>query len=179
MSMISPICFLFVGLAGILYLFHYDKLVSLYIIPYLLLFVVGTIWLKAIKRHIQKTMMAVEGAFHVCLAKPIEDRDGYIYVVFVNDAHRHDRHYASKLVQSIESTQDKLMNEYHALARKKSVLIKDDDIGSHFYVRAYLMKDIDKLNATWEQDDYFPVLFIDEKDTFVIKKKDLSFYGKQ
>ena len=47
--MVPPICFLFVGLVGIIYLFNSDMLVSWYIIPYLFLFTVGTIWLKALK----------------------------------------------------------------------------------------------------------------------------------
>jgi len=173
---IPPILILFVGLVGILYLFKHDMLVSLYIIPYLILFVVGTIWLKAIKKHIQKAKMAVEGAFHVCLAKPVGEKDGFVYAVFVNDTHRYNKHYINNLVKNISL--DDILARDGSPFRKESVMIHDEESNSDFYMRAYLPKDITKRNAGWQEDDLFPVLYIDDKYTFIIKKKDLSFYGK-
>lgn len=174
--MIPPILLLFIGLAGILYLFHLDKLVSLYIIPYLVLFVIGTILLKAIKRHIQKTKMTETGAFHVCLAKPIWEKSGLVYVVFVNDTHRHNKHYINNLASNIPA--EDLAGKYGLSPKDKSLLIHDNKINADYYIRIFEAKDIEKRNKSWREDYMFPVLYIDDKHTFVIKKKDLNFYGK-
>lgn len=169
---IPPICLLFVGLVGILYLFNVDKLVSIYIIPYVAVFAIGTIWLKAIKKHIQKVMMTAHGAFNICLAKPIGEKDGYTYVAFTNDHHRHDKYYINNLVNDI-SLEKLLLEQKVSLKRKSVQITHDKESGASFYIRAYFNKDIDKRNASWRENDHFPVLYIDERYTPIIKKRDL------
>lgn len=168
--LIPPILLLFIGLAGILYLSHIDKLISLYIIPYIAIFIVGTIWLKAIKKHIQKKMMTLPEAFRVCLAKPIWEKNGQVYALFVNDTHRHNKHYINNLVAKIPS--DSLLEEY--TVEKDSRLLHDDQNNVDYYIRRFEAKDIAKRNNDWRQDYLFPVLYIDNKHTFIIKKKDLG-----
>ena len=168
--MVPPICLLFIGLVGMLYLFHYDKLASLYVIPYLAVFLIGTILLKAIKKHIQKTIMTTKDAFHICLAKSIGEKEGYIYTTFVNNSRRHDKYYITNLAKDISL--DDLLSTQPAPFKKRSVLIKSDN-DTEIYVRAYFKKDIDKRNRDWKEEEYFPVLYIDTKYTFIVKKKDL------
>ncbi|WP_029905262.1 hypothetical protein [Prevotella sp. 10(H)] len=161
-----PILLLFGGLIGIIYIFHLDKLVSWYILPYLILFVVGTILLKATKKYLQKGMMTTPGSFIVCLAKPIGEKDGYTYAAFVKDTHRHNKHYINN------ETKDLSFDEIIASGQpftKKSMPLGEKEI----YIRAYPTKEITKRNASWREEDIFPILYIDDKYTFVIKKKDL------
>lgn len=174
--MVPPTLLLFIGLAGILYLFQLDKLVSLYIIPYLILFVVGTVLLKAIKKHIQKSKMTVAGSFHICLAKPIWEKSGFVYTIFTNDTHRHNKHYINNLANKISA--EILAEEYGLSPKNKSVLIHDDDNNSDYYIRIFEAKDISKRNKSWREDYVIPVLYIDDKYTFIVKKKDMNFYGK-
>ena len=175
LSMLPPICFLFVGLVGILYLFKHDMLISLHLIPYLALFVVGTILLKAIKRYIQKAKISQPGSFLLCLAKPIGEKDGYVYAAFVNDSHRYNKHYINNLSKDISF--DAVLEKDGCPFRKQSVLIHDDENNAGYYVRAYEKKDLNKRFVTWEEDGLFPVLYIDDKYTFIVKKKDLTYYG--
>lgn len=172
--MVPPILLLFIGLAGILYLFHYDKLVSLYIIPYLLLFIIGTILLKATKRHILKKAMTVSGSFHVCLAAPIGEKDGYIYSVFVNNNRRHDKNYITNMAKDM-SLHDLLGKNGDASFKTKAELIHDQTRDTDIYVRAYQKKNVTKQNAGWSLNEgYFPVLYIDDKYVPVIKRRDLT-----
>lgn len=173
--MVAPVCLLFVGLAGILYLFNLDKLVSWYIIPYLLLFVVGTILLKAIKKHIQKTAINKPDSFLICLAKPIGEKDGYTYAAFVKDSHRHNKYYIANEIKDISL--DNILNNYNEPFRKKTVLIHNDETGSGLYIRAFLNRDLNRRSSTWREDELIPVLYIDDKYTFIIKKKDLIIAG--
>ncbi|MDR0824523.1 MAG: hypothetical protein LBN74_05475 [Prevotella sp.] len=171
--MIAPVCFLFAGLTGILYLFNIDMLFSLYIIPYLILFIIGTIWLKAIKKHLQKVAMVAQGAFHVCLAASVGDKDGYTYAVFVNDTHRYDKYYITNLAKEI-SLQE-LLAKNNAPFRKKAVSIHHDESNTDMYMRAYPKKEIAKRNAGWSLNEgYFPVLYINDKDVPVVRRKDLD-----
>ena len=173
--MIPPVCLLFVGLVGILYLFNLDKLVSWYIIPYLLLFVVGTILLKAMKKHIQKTAINRPDSFLICLAKPIGEKDGYTYTAFVKDSHRHNKHYIANEIKDIST--DDILNNHNAPFRKKTVLIHNDESGSDLCIRAYTNRDLNRRSSTWREDGLIPVLYIDDKYTFIIKKKDLIITG--
>ncbi|MFV0419559.1 MAG: hypothetical protein ACK5KT_12630 [Dysgonomonas sp.] len=174
--MVPPILLLFVGLAGILYLFHLDKLVSLYILPYLVLFVIGTVLLKATKKHIQKTKMTVPESFRVCLAKPIWEKSGLVYTIYANDTHRHNKHYINNLVNKISA--DEFAGEHGSAPKDKSLLIHDNENNADYYLRIFEAKNITKRNQSWREEYLFPILHIDDKYTFIIKKKDLSFYGE-
>lgn len=171
--MLPPVLIMFIGLAGLLYLFQYDKLYSLYAIPYVLLFAIGTIWLKAMKRYLQKAAMAAPGAFHVCLAATIGEKEGVLYAVFVNNNRRCDKHYITNLAQSVSLHE--ILSENKEPFLKKAVLIHDKESDTDIYVRAYGKKNVVKQNAGWSLGEgYFPVLFIDEKNVPVIKRKDLA-----
>lgn len=171
--MVAPVCFLFAGLVGILYLFNSDLLVSFYTIPYLILFVIGTIWLKAMKKHLQKVAMAREGAFHICLAASVGDKDGYTYAIFVNNTRRYDKYYITNLAKEI-SLHD-ILTKNDAPFKQKAVLIHDEESDTDMYMRAYPKKEIAKKNIGWSTDEgYFPVLYINDKDVPVIKRKDLT-----
>lgn len=173
--MVPPVCFLFAGLVGILYLFNLDQLVSWYIIPYLIFFVVGTVLLKAIKKYIQKTMISKPESFLICLAKPIGEKAGNTYAAFVKDTHRHNKYYIADEIKDISL--DEILVTYNEPFAKRTVLVRDEENNTELYVRAFPTKDINKRNPAWREDDLFPVLYIDDKYTFIIKKKDLVIPG--
>ncbi len=168
---VPPICFLFVGLVGILYLYKQDLLISWYIAPYLILFVIGTVWLKAIKKHIQKTKMAQEGSFHVCLASPVGEKNGYTYLVFTNDSHRHNKYFIKILAKEVDFAGS--LDKYGNDVKKRSLLLQDSEDNTSHYIRAYKTKDIDKNNKGAMADAAVPLLYIDDNNTLIIKKKDL------
>ncbi|MDR2953718.1 MAG: hypothetical protein LBV43_01385 [Prevotella sp.] len=176
LAMLPPVLLLFAGLIGILYLFRNDMLASLYIIPYIVLFVLGTIFLKTTKGYIQKQKINKEGAFRVCLAKPFWEKSGHVYVAFVTDSHRYNKHYINNLVKNISL--DSIIEKYSPSMKRQSHLVHDEESNMDFYIRIYDDKDITKRNATWRDEYLFPVLYIDDQYTYIIKKKDLSYYGK-
>lgn len=168
--LVPPVCLLFVGLLGILYLFSYDKLVSWYVAPYLLLFILGTIWLKAIRKHLQKAMLAAQGAFRICVAKSVGEQNGYVYTLFVNNEKRHNQHFITRLAESLSA--DELMA--NAAAKKKNILLHDEESDTAFYLRAYPIKDLNKKNPLWKDEGCFPVLYINEKYAPVVKGRHVN-----
>lgn len=169
--LIPPICFLFIGLVGIIYLLNIDRLASLYVIPYIVCFVVGTIWLKAIRRYVQKAAITKDGSFRICMAHPLGEQNGYIYSIFVTDDHRHDKYHIANMRKEMDS--EKLINENALVAKKKSISLHDDESGNDFYLRAYFNNDITKRNPDWREKNNFPILFINDKYCPIIKKIDL------
>lgn len=173
---VAPICLLFVGLVGIIYILKQDMLVSLYTIPYLALFVVGTIWLKAIKRHIFKTKINTPDSFLVCLARPIHEKDNKVFSVFITDSHRHNSYYIKNLGEKIEL--EELIKKDSSLEKKGIHSIYDETSESHLFLFVSDAKDINKKNVNWDKEETFPLLYIDKDYTFVVKAKDLTFYTK-
>lgn len=167
--LISPICFLFLGLAGLLYLFKVELLISYYAIPFVIAFAIGTILLKTIKRHIVNTKMSVPGSFLVCAGKSVFEDSQYAYVVFVTSAQRHYDHYIAKFAKKLT---DKEIDDIKLQATdKKTVLFHDTDSEVSYYAKAFKLKDINKQRKNWDENDTLPLLFIDEQYIFIINKK--------
>lgn len=169
---VAPACLLFIGLAGMLYLFHLDKLLSLYIIPYVLIFLIGTIWLKAIKKHLQKTIMTKPNSFQICIAVPIEEKNGYMCAAFVNDTHRYNKHYVNNIVTNL--SEDELSMIDDKTLRREAVVFHNEETNADFYVKEFPIKELNKRNVSWREEECFEMLFIDEKTTPIIWKKDLK-----
>lgn len=167
--LISPICFLFLGLAGLLYLFKAELLISYYAIPFIIAFAIGTILLKTIKRHIVNTKMSVPGSFLTCAGKSVSTDSQYAYVVFVTSAQRHYEHYISKLVKNL--TDKEVADIKLQTTNKKTVLFHDKESEVSYYAKAFKVKDINKQRKSWDEDDTLPLLFIDEQYIFIINKK--------
>lgn len=169
--LIAPACFLFVGLAGVIYLLEEQMLATWYVIPYVAFFVVGTIWLKAVKKHLQDKVLNAEGTFLVCMAARFLEKDGYVSVVFTTGDKRHDNHFIKKIANKLSSGNNLSETDLTA-SRKKALPQHDDESGTDFYVRTYFHANLSRRNAHWRDEDTFPILYINPKKVEVIKKRD-------
>lgn len=168
---IAPACFLFVGLAGVLYLLEQQMLVTWYVIPYIVFFVLGTIWLKAVKKYLQDKTLNAEGAFLVCMAARFLEKDGYVSVVFTTGDKRHDNHFIKKIANKL-SSDNNFSEADMAASRKKAICGHDDELDVDFYIRTYFHANLTRRNIQWRDQDTFPVLYINPKKVEVIKKRD-------
>lgn len=169
---VAPSLIMFLGLAGMLYLFKLDMLVSWYTLPFVIFFMLGTIWLKAVKRHIMKTLIEKEGAFLVCPATLYEDDGKYSFFIFSNGDKRHNAHYAKTFADSLRSSSQDIASEKDA-ARRSIVTLQSPDSDETFCMKAFLHKDIRRCNAAWTEKEPLPLLYVDNKNLFIIKKRDL------
>ena len=169
---VAPALFLFLGLFGVLYLLGYNMLATWYVIPFVVFFVVGTIWLKAVKRHVLKAMVANPDNFHVCLAKPFGEKGGYTYCVYVNNEKRHNEYYISSIAESYSI--DSLTHTELAEAKKKPVVTYDETVESDIVLQAFFHRDISKCNNKWRDEDTFPLLVIEGKRVAIVKAKDFK-----
>lgn len=172
--LLPPVCLLFIGLVGVIWLLNIDKLASWYVIPYLVLFVLGTIWLKAIKKYIQKQLLSKDGAFLVCQAQVAGEKDGYIYTVYSTGEKRHNEHYIKAVAERL-TIADIPANELQA-SKKRAIILHDEETDTDFCFRTYFHQNISKRNAAWRDESGFPLLYIDDSHVELIKKRDLNIY---
>ncbi len=167
---VAPISFLFLGLVGLLYLLKLDLLLSWYAIPFGAFFVFGTIWMKAVKRHLLKTKVDDPQNFHVCISVPVGELGGYSYFIFTNDEKRHNEYNISTLAEELPF--DYFSQTQKKQAKKKAVLIEDEAIGTEIYLKAFTNRELARKDAVREYDDCLPVLAIDEQQVVLIARKD-------
>jgi len=165
---IPSILFLFLGLFGMLYLMHHDSLISYYAIPFIVAFMIGTIWFKSVKRHIYNTMLNDESGFKVCAGGLVHAEKGFTYLILINGQKRHNEHFIQQLAKDIDKDNIILL----ASKRKQTpILIQDKDID--YYAIAVPTSNISKYNPTRNETDSIPLLFVNSKKVLIIKGKDL------
>ena len=167
---VAPSLILFIGLAGVLFLSKADMLLSWYTLPFLLLFAAGTIWLKAVKRHIQKTLVAKKDAFRVCLASLVEDEGKYLYFVFNRNGKRHNLYAVESFAELLRKSEVEMRINKDA-AKKAAVAVTDSSTGESFAMIALLRRDIRRCNAAWTEREPLPLLYVDDRKLFIINKK--------
>lgn len=165
---IPPIFFLFIGLFGLLYLLNLNKLISVYAIPFVLLFAIATLWLKTVKKYITDTSVSVPGSFLACTAKAVETDDKYAYVVFVTDGKRHYEHNIAKFAKELAAD---ISPDIKKQAVKQAISLTEEATDTNFYFKALKIKDILKQDKNWTTDICVPIIFVNETHVYVIKKK--------
>lgn len=95
-AIVPPSLVLFVGILGIVYLLNTDKLISLYSIPFILIFIIGTIWIKAVRRYIINKKISDNTTFLVCPAILFKKEGKKKAILFSIGRNRHNKYYLEK-----------------------------------------------------------------------------------
>lgn len=173
--LVPSICFIFVGLFGVVYLLNLGQLASWYVIPYAAFFVIGTIWFKAIKRHLQDKALTHDGSFLICMASPAGRKDGYIRVVFTTADKRHNEYFISNLTKSLD--EDSFSDEEVKKSKKMPVKKYDEQNNTDYYMRTFFHTQLARRNVAWDDGNAFPLLYISPKHVEVVRKRDMDEAG--
>jgi hypothetical protein len=173
MLFIAPSCILFLGLFGLIYLLNFGMLSSWYTIPFAVVFILGTLWLKAIKRHVQKEILNKEDLFRVCLAKRIGIKEGYVYLIYASGMKRHNEYFTG-MVASESVILEELTNAQQTESKRKPVLITEKE-DEHFYLRAFSRNELNKRWSSWEKDSFLPLLEIKKEQVYPVNKRDIEY----
>lgn len=169
--LLAPTLLLFVGLAGIMHMAYNDRIWTLYCLPYIIVFALGTIWLKGIKKYIQETLINRSGSFLVCAGRSLGESEGRHYFIYSKENKRHNEVLINKLAE--ELTIESFSEEQLEQAKKSSIAIEVTDIDTEIYLRAIPTNDVLKANRENIAIGITPLLYISSKDMFVIRNKDL------
>jgi len=95
-AIIPPSLVMFTGLVGAIYLLNSDQLISLYVIPFVAIFLVGTIWLKATQKFLISRRVSENEIFRVCMAIPIFEDSKKSVLLFSTGNNRNNKYYLEK-----------------------------------------------------------------------------------
>jgi len=95
-AIVPPSLVLFCGILGIVYLLNIDKLISLYSIPFIAIFIIGTIWLKAVRRHLINKRISDNDTFLACMAILFRKEGNKKTILFSTSKNRNNKYYLEK-----------------------------------------------------------------------------------
>lgn len=128
-AIVPPSGILFVALFGFLYLFNMDRLVSAYAIPFVILLILGTIWLKATRKYILNQKISDNEPFAICLTIPLMKKDGKTIMMFSAGNNRLNKYYLEKEKKEILMRFESDPDYVNFTSAKKSLQpIPDTDI---------------------------------------------------
>lgn len=174
-----PSIFLFFALFGLVYLLNYDLLLTFYAIPFVVLFLLATIWLKTTKKYILNKLFAEEGTYLVCLSAVVKEDDKLITSVFTTNSTRHNKYFARDLAKQIQESNiidSDLFTNRKGIEKNKAVLVVDENnlLPSNVYIVHLNKAEILKARAGWSSDEVFPLFYVQNNQVLLINHKDMK-----
>jgi len=102
-AIVPPAIVMFAGILGVVYLLNIDKLISLYAIPFAIIFGLGTIWLKSVRRYILNKRISENKEFLVCLAINFAKENKKTILLFSTGKNRNNKYYLEKEKKDLEN----------------------------------------------------------------------------
>lgn len=169
--LIAPSLLIFIGLAGILYIAQDGEIKTWYIAPYVAIFLMGIIWLKAIKKHLQDKLLKDKERFLVCAARSVGIEGGYHYFIFSKDSKRHNEILINQLAETTQLTE--ISHDQLNMAKKQMTEIQTREEETPIYLKAFSVNNVQKTNKENLGKGITPLLYVSPKNIFVIRRKDL------
>lgn len=171
-AIVPPSGILFIALFGFLYLFNSDRLISLYAIPFVVLLLLGTIWLKATRKYIINKRISENKPFFICLSIPLMKENGKTVMMFSGGSNRLNKYYLEKekkeILGSVELGADSLV--VNSL-KKHLVAVPETDI---YLIYPSFSDRLSNKNKAITVDKYV-VLDNDEKISYITLREMESF----
>ncbi len=111
-AIVPPAIVMFGGILGIIYLYNIDKLISLHAIPFVFIFVLGTVWLKSVRKYIIDKKIENSSDFLLCLSISLLKEGGKTIILFSTGKNRNNKYYLEKEKKNIldqENTNKELL----------------------------------------------------------------------
>lgn len=171
-----PSIFLFFALFGFVYLLNYDMLLTYYAIPFVVIFLLATVWFKMTKKAVFKKMFDDRSSYLICLSKVVKEDGDWVYALFTTDQKRHNKYFIQDLSKNINDSffDEELKGKLRRQAQKLDADLSP--ISSDAYIKAFGKKEMSKSRESWRGEEVFPVFYINDRDILLIKQKDLIVF---
>ncbi len=120
-AIIPPAIVLFTGILGVVYLLNIDKLLTWYAIPFLVIFALGTIWLKSTRRYIINKKISDNKEFFICLSIPLIKKDNKTIMLFSTGKNRNNKYYLEKEKKDILDSENGTIDLSHVNTKPEPV----------------------------------------------------------
>lgn len=160
-AFIPPMLMLFGGLFGLLYLFNLDYLMRWYSIPFILIFIVGTIWFKSTRRFLMTKANNKIKSFKICTAIEVEDQKNANLFLFTSDNNRNNIKFLEK--QRAHLISENNISNISLEVMKPMPITKND-----FFI----------IKTKGKQRGKFFLLLINKEQIFILTKRELKKYAQ-
>lgn len=172
---VPPALLLFIGLAGILHMSYNDRLWSFFSLPYILVFFLGAVWLKSIKRNVQNKILAEDDKYLVCAGRVLFDAEGRYFFIFSKDSKRYNETLINKLGETL--SEESFDREMIQKAKTEAVEIPLPEEDTPIYLKAIHVNKVLRANRQNVRTGVTPLLYISPKEVFVVRSKDLKKFS--
>lgn len=124
-AFLPPSLMLFAGIVGLVYLFKMDYLLTLYSIPFIIIFFIGTVWFKSTKRYLINKRISEADSFKVCMCLPVTAENKKQVYMFSIGNNRNNKYYLEEEKKDLLEKKD---NSYFFNNNDKIFKLDDTDI---------------------------------------------------
>lgn len=164
---LGPVLLLFMSLFCIIYLLNTGMLVSWYVAPYIVIFIIATIWFKAVRKYILKKMVEDPERLLLAYSKPVLVDEYKVYALLSTGANRHNMQFIEHQSKTVNSIFADLIP---ALKPGKALPLPLDtgDGADELYLFCLRKFTVKKKIPQWNQEDVFPVVLINKKQVKIL-----------
>lgn len=172
-----PVLFLFIALLGLVFLLNSDMLISIYAIPFVILFLFATLWFKTLKKHVQNKFFDNPDSFLVCAATILEEDNNMVYLIFSPESKRHNKFFIEAEAKTLQK--DNILNTSD-YTRKKAQSSKsaqelklNENNQDKILLKAFNRIDFFNNGTFLTHEKTVAILYINNPNTLLIKPKDI------
>ncbi len=159
---VAPAILLFMSIFSMLYLLKIERLLSWYTVPYFVLFVVATIWFKAVRKHLTDNLLKRKDMFQTAFAYPLLVQGGKVFALASTGQNRHNASFVKHQAALTEITEADV-------AKMKVGRFYPQDTDNQLGILCIRKFSIRRWNARWTEKDLFPVMLVEARWARVIR----------
>lgn len=159
---VGPILLIFMSIFSVLYLLENGKLATWYVAPYIAVFMIATIWFKAVRKHLLTTFMNTPDNFIAAFAKPVLVDKYKVYALFSAGANRHNANFIEHQSTLVSSGYADLIPQLKP-GQALPLFSDNDNAADNLYISCQRNFNVRKNNIGWNEKDSFPILLINKK----------------
>ena len=159
---LAPVLLLLMSLFAALWLLGKGQLATWVVTPYAVIFVVATIWFKAVRKAVEEKLMTHPDFFITAFAKPVLTDKFMVYAIFSVGANRHNTTFIEHQAAVVSSTYADLIPQ---LKPKQALLLNagTEENPDALYLCCLRKFNVRSNNIGWNEKDAFALLFVDKK----------------
>jgi hypothetical protein len=159
---VGPVLLLFMSIFSVLYLLEEGKLATWYVVPYIVVFVVATIWFKAVRKHLLTKFLNAPGSIITAFAKPVLVDKYKVYALFSTGTNRHNASFIEHQASLVSSAYADLIPQLKP-GQAVQLFTDNDNSSDCLYLSCHRNFTVRKNNIGWDEKDLFALLLINKK----------------
>lgn len=167
--LLAPVILLVFSVFSILYIFEAGRITSLITLPYVLIFVVGIVFLRLSRIYILKKEVSRRGHYLVCLGKVVKEDNDEVYLAFSTAEKRQDKNFLERQIKQLNA------DALPVLDVKDEVYCLDaSENGEKLNLKVLSKKKIYGKKNAKEGDDIFLLEYVDDSLVVPIATKSMK-----